>query len=133
MITAIDTIPTLSDEYSWTENEPGNRSVYGVDSDVPTPGFDYVAQNYHALTTIHIDHHYTSLSASPWELISKSTSLAYLPARSGLKKTKFYVGNRERIDVFDETSSIIEVPGHTLDHSAYYYSFESTYNAAMLF
>lgn len=115
------TVPAFSDNYLWLFHRAGEREAYIVDPGDATPVL--AALDHHQLTLagIVITHHHPDHTGGIDSLLSRYQVPVYGPAVGSVPQVDhplkqddvLTLGNGLRFDIF-------EVPGHTLDHIAYY-------------
>lgn len=121
MITNIHPIPAFTDNYLWLlTNENGEACV--VDPGDATPVVSYLESNNLTLTTILITHHHPDHVGGLMRLVNDYGPRVYGPKGSNIEGITDYVGEDSSFALFDEQFRVMEVPGHTLDHIAYYSS-----------
>ena len=117
MISRIHPLPAFRDNYIWTLIS--GDSVCVVDPGDPMPVFDYLTANSLRLTDILITHHHRDHTGGLADLIGKFRPRVFGPA--GIEGIDRVLREGERIEVFNVCFSVFEVPGHTLDHIAYFH------------
>ena len=120
MISTIHPIPAFSDNYIWAASEADSRQVCVVDPGEAQPVIEFLQSNDLQLSDILITHHHPDHTGGIQELASKYSCRVVGPSSSGIKGISEFVSEGDSITLFGQSLSIIEVPGHTLDHIAYY-------------
>jgi len=120
MISTIHPIPAFTDNYIWAASEADSRQVCVVDPGAAQPVIDYLQSNELQLSDILITHHHPDHTGGIQELAGKYSCRVFGPGSSGIKGITEFVSEGDNITLFGQSLSIIEVPGHTLDHIAYY-------------
>ena len=120
MISTIQPILAFTDNYIWAASEAGSLQVCVVDPGDAQPVIDYLEGNGLHLSDILITHHHPDHTGGIQELISRYSCRVVGPDSSGIKGISEFVSEGSSVSVFGQCFSIIEVPGHTLDHIAYY-------------
>jgi hydroxyacylglutathione hydrolase len=120
MISTIHPIPAFSDNYIWAIREAGSYRICVVDPGDAHPVIDYLNSNDYQLSDILITHHHPDHTGGIQALLDSYDCRVIGPGSSGIKGLSEVVKEDDRIEVFGQTLSVIEVPGHTLDHIAYY-------------
>lgn len=120
MISTIHPIPAFSDNYIWAVSESGSRNVCVVDPGDARPVIAYLEANGLTLSTILITHHHPDHTGGIQELSSRYACRVIGPGTSGIKGIHEIVAEANYVSVFGQTFYVIGVPGHTLDHIAYY-------------
>jgi len=117
-------LPAFTDNYIWLIEENGKATV--VD-----PGDAEVVNNYLneknlELENILITHHHYDHTGGVEELSESYECNVYGPCDSPFNGVKIKLKENDEIQIHDTKFKIIEVPGHTLDHIAYYSEEQST-------
>ncbi len=120
MISTIHPIPAFTDNYIWAVSDADSRKVCVVDPGDAQPVIDYLQSNDLQLSEILITHHHPDHTGGIKELTSRYSCRVVGPGSSGIRGINEFVSEGESINLFGQKFSIIEVPGHTLDHIAYY-------------
>ena len=120
MISNIHPIPAFSDNYIWAVSDRDSADCCVVDPGDATPVIAYLEQNGLNLTDILITHHHPDHTGGLRELVSRYSPAVYGPRPGNIIGISHPVSEEDRVQLFGLSCSIIEVPGHTLDHIAYY-------------
>jgi hydroxyacylglutathione hydrolase len=119
---AIQPIAAFSDNYIWLFYDTQTRQACVVDPGDAQPVLDTLKELELNLTTIIITHHHFD-HVGGLEVLHKAYSPKVFgpknPAISGLSET---LGAGDVISVLDTEFQVLEVPGHTLDHIAYFHA-----------
>ncbi|MEQ8408048.1 MAG: hydroxyacylglutathione hydrolase [Gammaproteobacteria bacterium] len=116
----IHPIPAFSDNYIWTLIDASEERACVVDPGDATPVIDYLTANNLALTDILITHHHPDHTGGIAELTQRYSPAVYGPMNERIQGITQRLQEGQRIEVFGLDFSVIEVPGHTLDHIAYF-------------
>ena len=108
----LDIIPirALKDNYIWMIISPDKKFSVVVDPGEAGPVLDILKQQNLTLIGIWVTHHHWDHTNGIAELVSEFNCPVYGP---GLKNSKIY------LDKLDLEFSVLEIPGHTLDHIAF--------------
>lgn len=117
-------VAAFSDNYIWliiASGETVPASAIIVDPGAAGPVIDYLERHGIAAAAILLTHHHFDHVGGVDELRDHAGVPVYGPARSAVRAIDHRLRDGDRVDlgagiVFD----ILEVPGHTLDHIAYY-------------
>ncbi|MEQ8953055.1 MAG: MBL fold metallo-hydrolase, partial [Gammaproteobacteria bacterium] len=120
MISHIHPIPAFSDNYIWARHCDEGNSACVVDPGDAVPVIAYLEQHGLNLTDILITHHHPDHIGGLATLANDYAPRIYGPGSSGIKGINQVLGDGDRLTVFGEAFAVIEVPGHTMDHIAYY-------------
>ena len=119
-------IPAFEDNYIWTLIEPDKRIAACVDPGDAAPLLAYLKEEQLELCAILITHHHWDHSGGIPDLLSKFDVPVYGPQGvDGVSQT-MQGGDKINIAALGLDLNVLDIPGHTLDHLAYY-------NDSMLF
>jgi hydroxyacylglutathione hydrolase len=130
MISHIYPIPAFDDNYIWLFVNAADKSACVVDPGDAAPVEAYLISHDLQLTEVLITHHHKDHVGGLSALIEHYSPRVSGPKSSGIKGISNYLFEGDSITVFDTEFSVIEVPGHTLDHIAYY---SDNHNQPILF
>jgi len=118
-IEQIHPIPAFSDNYIWVfSNREGKACVVDPgDADAVTA---YLEQNNLTLSHILLTHHHPDHTGGVKALVRRFDLQVIGPANSPFSAIDTAVTEGHRLTVLDLQFEVLEVPGHTLDHIAYY-------------
>lgn len=116
----ISGIPAFSDNYIWCLEQDGRTVV--VDPGDALPVLDHLAHRGATLAAILITHHHGDHAGGIAGLVRRFDVPVFGPAAEDIAgvTVKVREGDTVRIPQIDTEFSVIEVPGHTLGHVAYY-------------
>jgi hydroxyacylglutathione hydrolase len=120
MDVTIAPIPTLKDNYVWAMVHQSKRRALVVDPGEALPVIRYLDQHQLILDGVLITHHHWDHTNGITELIQHYPAPVYASPRShlsGIAHTS--TSTPLEFEVFP-SFEIIDIPGHTLDHIAYY-------------
>lgn len=122
MIKSIHPIPAFTDNYIWALVANSGNRVCVVDPGDATPVIGYLQSHNLALTDILITHHHPDHTGGLQKLNTLYAPRVTGPGQSGIKGITRFVAEGDQVELFDCQFDVLEVPGHTLDHIAYYYA-----------
>ena len=110
-------LPALADNYIWVLENAGETWV--VDPGDSRPVRDYLDTHQSALSGILITHHHRDHIGGVEALLEKGMRVIG-PARSALPYTTEKIQGGEQVRVAGSTLQALAIPGHTLNHIAFY-------------
>ena len=114
----ITTLKAFTDNYIWLVAT--NEGLLVVDPGDSKPVEDFLEKSNEVLSDILITHHHFDHTGGVEKLNSQSLLNVYGPTGSIFTGINRKLKEGDSINVIGIDFSIIEVPGHTLDHIAYY-------------
>lgn len=112
-------IPAFTDNYIWCLSRGNDAWV--VDPGEAAPVLDHLRKHVLTLAGILITHHHFDHTGGVADLLSTYPGLPVIgPKDSPFTQTTQSVVQNDAVNVLDITFQVIAVPGHTLDHIAYY-------------
>ena len=114
------TIPAFTDNYFWLLVNPDTRQAAVVDPGDAAPVEKVLAEHELTLSTILITHHHPDHVGGVEALKAHWHAIVYGPNNPSLAFITHTLSEGDSIDVFDHEFTILNVPGHTLDHIAYF-------------
>lgn len=119
MTMKITPIPAFRDNYIWALQHDDNH-VYVVDPGDAVPVEAFLQQHQLLLQGILITHHHADHTGGIVELCRQRQIPVFGPRGGHIKGITHPLEGGDEIDVLGRKLQIISVPGHTLDHIAYY-------------
>ena len=120
MIDSIYPILAFADNYIWAISAAADNRLCVVDPGDANPVIEYAEANNRIITDIFVTHHHPDHTGGLARLIEKYTPRIIGPAGSNIKGITQFVAEGDQVNLFDLDFTIMEVPGHTLDHIAFY-------------
>ncbi len=111
-------LPAFTDNYIWLIEENGKATV--VDPGDAKVVDSYLKENGLKLENILITHHHYDHTGGVEQLKESYECNVYGPCDSPFKGVEIKLKENDEITIHGCSFKIIEVPGHTLDHIAYY-------------
>ena len=114
----IEPIRAFSDNYIWLITSAGRAAV--VDPGDPAPVFDLLETRGLTLDTIIITHHHFDHTGGVASLKAATGCRVIGPNNPGIGDIDDVMTEGNEVTVLGYQFAVLEVPGHTLDHIAYY-------------
>ena len=116
---AVHTVPAFSDNYIWLqENSDGTAQV--VDPGDASVVNDALEARGLRLTAILLTHHHFDHVGGVEELKGRHGCRVYGPDNPGISAIDEILREGDEVSIGDFRFQVLEVPGHTLDHIAYF-------------
>ena len=122
MFKSIHPIPAFTDNYILAVSSKADTCACVVDPGSAAPVIEYLQAHKLTLSDIFITHHHPDHTGGLDQLIAMYKPRVFGPKQSDIRGITHFVGEGSQIELFDHSFTILEVPGHTLDHIAYYYA-----------
>lgn len=117
----IDALPAFTDNYLWLLQDPASQRCAVVDPGDATPVLAWLAAHPGwQLSDILITHHHPDHIAGVPQLKAECGAKVWGPARENIPGRDVALKDGEIIQVLGLDWQVIDVPGHTLGHIAYY-------------
>lgn len=115
-------IPALKDNYIWAIHSPDNCAVTVVDPGDAAPVISYLTNNNLTLSSILITHHHTDHTAGILPLCEHTPNIDVLGPHEAIPGVTRKLREGDEISLFEGALklNILDLPGHTLGHIAYY-------------
>lgn len=118
----IEPIPAFSDNYIWLLYDQDTREAAVVDPGDAGPVIEALGERDLRLETVLITHHHFDHVGGLSELRACSEPLVYGPQNPSIEGIDRRLAAGDRLRVLGMEFSVLEVPGHTLDHIAYFHA-----------
>lgn len=121
---SITPIHAFQDNYIWLCQNKKTQSSFVVDPGDAKPVLDYLHTNHLRLCYILLTHHHHDHTGGVKELKKQTSAIVYGPKQSPFPLIDYTLEENDTIDLKEIPIklSIMEIPGHTLDHIAYFNS-----------
>ncbi|MGO1461011.1 MAG: hydroxyacylglutathione hydrolase [Marinobacter sp.] len=117
----ISAIPAFNDNYIWCLADSSKKKALIVDPGQARPVQDYLVKHGLTLDTILVTHHHPDHVGGIKALVEGSADCRVIgPADSPFKDSTSFVHPGDEVVWEDVTFQVISVPGHTLDHIAFF-------------
>lgn len=116
----IKAIPAFTDNYIWCLYDDNSRGAVVVDPGDEAPVSAALAAHGLHLEAIILTHHHFDHSGGVEALLHHHSVPVYGPANQQLTQVDHPLSDHQHIMLLNVPFTILAVPGHTLDHIAYY-------------
>ncbi len=116
----IEPVPAFRDNYIWLLERQGHAVV--VDPGDAIPVLQLLAARQVRLDAILLTHHHADHVGGVGDLVRAHPARVYGPATSPFADIDVRLREGDTVSVLGASFAVIEVPGHTLDHIAYWAS-----------
>lgn len=122
----IEPIRAFSDNYIWLITDNSTNRCFVVDPGDARPVIDTVTTRGLELTGILITHHHADHSGGIATLLEHYQATVYGPENPAIKHVSRRLTENNEVDVLGHSYRVLSVPGHTLDHIAFFDSQQKT-------
>ena len=123
-------LPAYTDNYIWMLHD-GQRALV-VDPGAAAPVIAALAEHHLELAAILVTHHHADHVGGIEELHAHLHGPVYGPRHERIPEPYLPLDDGDRIEVLDMAFEVIDVPGHTSGHIAFFHAAEAT-SAPLLF
>ena len=116
----IEPVPAFTDNYIWLISRDGDSRAFVVDPGDAVVVEAALAQRKLTLAGILVTHHHFDHTGGVETLRAAHGAVVYAPENPAIDAVDVRVAAGDTVDVLGDAFEVIEVPGHTLDHIAYY-------------
>lgn len=116
----IEPVKAFKDNYLWVFHQRGGSDAVVVDPGDAVPVQQYLARQQLRLAAILVTHHHADHIGGVTELQRHWQVPVYGPASPNIPQVTDALHEGDEIAVAGLSLRVLEVPGHTLDHIAYY-------------
>ncbi len=116
----ITNIPAFEDNYIWLLHDNTNATV--IDPGDSKPVLEFLESKALTLDTILITHHHHDHIDGVNDLIKRYKTKVYTPAKEHFEFESIQAKDKDIIEIpsLNVKFSVLDIPGHTLGHIAYY-------------
>jgi hydroxyacylglutathione hydrolase len=129
----IKPIKAFSDNYLWLFGQQNSTGAAIVDPGDAAPVLQYLHANNLQLEAILLTHHHPDHIGGVSDLLEQYEVPVYGPESKAIPQVSHVLHERETLQVCGVSFKVLEIPGHTLDHIAYYAEAPSPGQAPVLF
>lgn len=117
----IHTIPAFEDNYFWLiQPDTQSTDCYIIDPGAARPVCDYLQEHKLQLKAILLTHHHHDHIDGATELSEQHQIPIYGPKSERIPQVTNYLNEGDELPLNPLTAKILLIPGHTLDHIAYF-------------
>ena len=120
-MTSVRPLRAFSDNYIWLMEDGTGRAIV-VDPGQADPVMTALAADNLTLAGILVTHHHFDHTGGVASLASTWGCPVYAPENPAIEAVTHRVAAGDRVEVLDCVFEVLAVPGHTLDHIAYFQS-----------
>ena len=117
---SVTPIEAFADNYIWCLQRGTDRGVFVVDPGDGAPVLKALQARRLELAGILITHHHYDHTGGLEQLLAQRQVPVYGPRNPAIARLTVRLAAGDRIEVLGRTLEVLEVPGHTLDHIAYF-------------
>lgn len=114
----IHQVQAFSDNYIWLISD--GTSAWAVDPGDASPVIEFIEAHDLSLTGILLTHWHGDHQGGVEDLCSRYDQVEVIGSHKALKGPSRPVSEDDKVEVLGATFTVIEVPGHTLDHVAFF-------------
>ena len=122
----VEPIRAFQDNYIWLLTRAGSDIACVVDPGDAEPVIAALQSRGLSLGTILLTHHHADHVGGVKELVQKYAPTVYGPANSRIEGIDIPLREGEQVHVMGCDWQVLEVPGHTMDHIAYFTSVQAS-------
>lgn len=116
----IEALRAFQDNYIWLLTRPGSALACVVDPGDAAPVQAVLQERQLTLDSILLTHHHADHTGGVADLLKDSPAQVYGPAESRIQNISHALRAGDDIRVLGCQFTVMEVPGHTLDHIAFF-------------
>ena len=116
----IEPIPAFDDNYIWCLFDTETQQAAVVDPGQSLPVISFLKQHQLTLTAVLVTHHHFDHVGGLQDLKQQFNPTIHGPCNPQINTIDFQYKHGNQLSLFGSTFTIMEIPGHTLDHIAFY-------------
>ena len=120
----IEPIAAFSDNYIWLLSDPASGQAVVVDPGDASPVLSTLSERGLTLSGIMITHHHFDHVGGLATLKASHSCHVWGPHNPGIDGVDTRLADGDSVEILGTKFDIIEVPGHTMDHIAFYHAAE---------
>ncbi len=113
-------IPAFQDNYLWLLYREGRDSAVVVDPGDALPVQEELKRRGLTLSAILVTHHHLDHTGGLKGLLTEGRVPVYGPCNAEIPEVSHSLNAGDRVEVLGEEFEVLSVPGHTMDHIAYF-------------
>jgi hydroxyacylglutathione hydrolase len=125
-MSAITGLPAFEDNYIWILQQPGSMGITVIDPGTQAPVLEYMERHGLVLDSILLTHHHADHIGGVTALLAHQTVPVYGPYSARMPQVSHPVREGDQLEIAGMRFRVLEVPGHTLEHVAYFADSEVT-------
>ncbi len=129
----IEPVKAFRDNYLWVFNVIGTNAACVVDPGDAEPVLNYLRTNNLELTAILVTHHHADHIGGINTLLAHKSVPVFGPNSDKIPQVTHKIKEGDAVTILGITFNVLEVPGHTLDHVAYFTNHFATTLGPVLF
>ena len=114
----VHNIPAFNDNYIWLFHQQGKSAAIVVDPGDASPVNEALEELGLQLNAIIVTHHHSDHVGGIDQLVRQFSVPVYGP--EGISQVTHVANDGDKLELAETTFEVLAVPGHTLDHLAYY-------------
>src|SRR5690554_1294404 len=116
----ITPISAFNDNYLWLFHAPEGKQACIVDPGDAVPVLRHLEEHGLELAAIFITHHHNDHTGGVHDLLARFDVPVYGPASPRIPSVTHTLCEGDSVELFGQVFQVLEIPGHTLEHIAYY-------------
>ena len=126
-------IPAFQDNYIWLFHKAGSNQAFVVDPGDAEPVLEALKNTHLTLAGILITHHHADHTGGINDLLLHTDVPVYGPDSARIPQISHKLNEDDSIIIEGHRFVVLAIPGHTLDHIAYFHAGENESETPVLF